>query len=56
MSTKHEQALHHLRAVLGFREGTTSYESAVAAMEKFLESEFAPTHHQRSALIPLVLH
>lgn len=42
MSTKHEQALHHLRAVLGFREGTTSYESAVAAMEKFLESEFAP--------------
>ena len=51
MSTKHEQALHHLRAVLGFREGTTSYESAVAAMEKFLESEIRPTH-QIHGLLP----
>ena len=35
MSTKHEQALHHLRAVLGFREGTTSYQSAVAEADAF---------------------
>ena len=40
--SKYDQALEHLRAVLSFREGTASYQSAVAAMEKFLESEFAP--------------
>ena len=42
MSTKHEQALHHLRAVLSFREGTTSYQSAVAAMESFLKRNLPP--------------
>ena len=42
MSTKHEQALHHLRAVLGSCEGTLKlrYDANVCA----------------SALIPLVLH